>query len=97
TSAPCQDNITQSLGPQVLWNEGPRMTQPTPGLPNSPPNIGTAASGTTAALPVGSPHIQVIRAGDTVKPNPFTICIVANPALEAPWTSGQFMADPIAA
>jgi hypothetical protein len=38
---------------------------------------------------------NVIRAGDTSKANPFTICIVANPALEAPWQTGQFYADPI--
>jgi hypothetical protein len=41
--------------------------------------------------------IRVIRQGDTTKPNPFTICIVANPALEAPWHSGQFIIDPITA
>ena len=36
----------------------------------------------------------VVRAGAS-KPNPFTICIVANPVLEAPWNSGQFIIDPI--
>jgi hypothetical protein len=36
----------------------------------------------------------IVRAG-AVKPNPFTICIIANPALEAPWKSGQFVVDPI--
>ena len=35
------------------------------------------------------------REGDASKPNPFTICIVANPALEAPWQSGLFVPDPI--
>jgi hypothetical protein len=37
---------------------------------------------------------NVIRAG-AVKPNPFTICVIANPVLEAPWQSGQFVVDPI--
>jgi hypothetical protein len=36
----------------------------------------------------------VVRAG-AAKQNPFTICVVANPALEAPWKSGQFVVDPI--
>jgi hypothetical protein len=36
----------------------------------------------------------VVRAGPS-KPHPFTICVVANPALEAPWKSGQFIIDPI--
>ena len=36
----------------------------------------------------------VIRAG-AAKPNPFTICVVANPFLEAPWKSGQFLIDPL--
>jgi hypothetical protein len=35
-----------------------------------------------------------IRAG-AAKPNPFTIAIVANPVLEAPWQSGAVMVDPI--
>src|SRR5258708_3028711 len=39
---------------------------------------------------------KAIRAG-AAKPNPFTICIIANPALEAPWQSGIFIADPIIA
>lgn len=41
--------------------------------------------------------IRILRAGDITKSNPFTICIVANPALEAPWQTGQFAIDPIAA
>jgi len=36
----------------------------------------------------------VVRAG-AAKPNPFTICVMANPVLEAPWKSGQFVVDPI--
>lgn len=39
---------------------------------------------------------KVIRTG-AAKSNPFTICIIANPALEAPWQSGIFIADPIIA
>jgi hypothetical protein len=35
-----------------------------------------------------------IRAG-AAKQNPFTIAIVANPVLEAPWNSGAVMVDPI--
>ncbi len=42
-----------------------------------------------------NPEIKTIRAGDTSKINPFTIIIVSNPALEAPWKSGTFMVDPI--
>jgi hypothetical protein len=42
-----------------------------------------------------APIIRVIRPGDITKANPFTICIVANPVLEAPWRSGQFIVDPI--
>jgi hypothetical protein len=42
-----------------------------------------------------SPVVTVLNPGDTTKPNPFTICIVANPALEAPWQSRQFVVDPI--
>jgi hypothetical protein len=37
---------------------------------------------------------KVIRAG-ALKPNPFTICIVANPVVEAPWNSGSVMQDPL--
>jgi hypothetical protein len=44
-----------------------------------------------------TPVIRVIRPGDLTKPNPFSICVVANPALEAPWQSGQFIIDPIMA
>jgi hypothetical protein len=40
------------------------------------------------------PVEQVLRKG-AKKPNPFTIVIVANPALEAPWKSGTFVVDPI--
>lgn len=43
------------------------------------------------------PIIKTIRPGDTTKPDPFSICIIANPALEAPWNSGTFIADPIMA
>jgi len=41
------------------------------------------------------PTISILRPGDTSKADPFTICIVANPALEAPRQTGQFMPDPI--
>jgi hypothetical protein len=41
------------------------------------------------------PTIDIIRPGDKSKPDPFTICIIANPALEAPRDSGIFIADPI--
>lgn len=41
------------------------------------------------------PEIRVVRAGDTSKKDPFTICIIANPALESPWNSGYFIPDPI--
>jgi hypothetical protein len=37
---------------------------------------------------------QEMRKG-AAKANPFTVAIVANPALEAPWNSGAVMADPI--
>jgi hypothetical protein len=40
-------------------------------------------------------HREVLRPGDTAKPDPFTICFIANPALEAPFEAGQFIADPI--
>ncbi|GAA0750356.1 hypothetical protein LRH25_20270 [Ideonella azotifigens] len=42
------------------------------------------------------PAPTVIRAGTPGKSNPFTILVVANPALEAPWNSNTFVADPIA-
>jgi hypothetical protein len=35
-----------------------------------------------------------VRAG-AAKQNPFTICVIANPVLEASWQSGQFVVDPI--
>lgn len=41
--------------------------------------------------------IRLIRAGDTSKPDPFTICLIANPALEAPNLGGRFKTDPIMA
>jgi len=44
---------------------------------------------------MSTPVIKVIRPGDTSKPDPFTICIVANPALEAPRGAGQFITDPV--
>jgi hypothetical protein len=37
----------------------------------------------------------VVTLGDTTKPNPFTILILANVAMEAPWTSGLVTRDPI--
>ena len=37
----------------------------------------------------------VSRRAGASKRDPFTICIIANPALEAPWNSGIFIADPI--
>ena len=40
--------------------------------------------------------ITTIRAGET-KMNPLTIVLIANPWLEAPFNSGQFIADPIMA
>lgn len=43
-----------------------------------------------------NPVIEVVRAGEASKAHPFTICIVANPALEVPWKSGSFAPDPIA-
>ena len=42
-----------------------------------------------------SPIITTIRPGDTTKTDPFTVVIVSNPALEAPWKSGNFVIDPI--
>lgn len=35
------------------------------------------------------------RPGDATKAFPFTVCIIANPALEAPHQTGQFIRDPI--
>jgi hypothetical protein len=37
--------------------------------------------------------LQVLRPGDTTKPNPYTICFVANPVLESPWQSFSFISD----
>jgi len=39
--------------------------------------------------------IRVLQEGDTTKPDPFTITIVANPALETPIASGTLRRDPI--
>jgi hypothetical protein len=39
----------------------------------------------------------VLRLAGAAKTDPFTICLIANPALEAPWNSGTFVADPIMA
>lgn len=52
----------------------------------------TAPSAPATPIPI----IKEIRAGDTTKSNPFTICIVSNPALEAPWNTGTYVTDPIA-
>ena len=41
------------------------------------------------------PSPIVVRLGDSGKANPFTVLVVANPALEAPWNSGAFYVDPI--
>jgi hypothetical protein len=38
--------------------------------------------------------MKVIRPG-AAKPNPFTICIVANPVLEYPWNSASVIHDPL--
>jgi hypothetical protein len=40
--------------------------------------------------------VTVIRPGDNI-PNPYTIAIIANPALERPLGSGNFVVDPIMA
>ena len=45
----------------------------------------------------GQPVVKILRQGDTTKPYPFTIAIIANPALETPWNSGTFVVDPITA
>ena len=39
--------------------------------------------------------VTMLRPGDTSKPNPFTVCLVANPFLEAPYDSNQFVPDPV--
>jgi hypothetical protein len=44
-----------------------------------------------------SVDLRVLRAGDTAKPDPYTICFVANPVLEAPWQSFAVVADPMPA
>lgn len=41
------------------------------------------------------PIITVLQPGDTSKPHPYTIAIVANPALETSSGSGTFIPDPI--
>jgi hypothetical protein len=41
------------------------------------------------------PVIRIHREGNTSKPDPLTIVIVANPALEVPIGSGTFIVDPI--
>jgi len=41
------------------------------------------------------PVPNVIRPGDTTKADPFTILVVANPVLESPLNSGNFVVDPI--
>ena len=42
-----------------------------------------------------APIVTILRPGDTRKPYPFTIAILANPALETPWNSGKFVVDPV--
>jgi hypothetical protein len=37
----------------------------------------------------------ILRQAGAAKSDTFTICLIANPALEAPWNSGAFIADPI--
>src|SRR5947209_2773258 len=39
--------------------------------------------------------VNVLRSGDNSKPNPYTIAVIANPALETPWRSSIFVGDPI--
>lgn len=41
------------------------------------------------------PTVRILNPGETSKPDPFTICIVANPALERRLGSGTFVPDPI--
>jgi hypothetical protein len=45
-------------------------------------------------MPSNEPTIVVHREGDTSKPDPFTICFVANPVIEA-LLSGSFRKDPM--
>lgn len=40
---------------------------------------------------------KILRPGDTTKADPYTICFVANPALESPWRSFSFITDPMPA
>ncbi|MFN7917888.1 MAG: hypothetical protein U0Q55_21250 [Vicinamibacterales bacterium] len=40
-------------------------------------------------------ELKVLAPGDISKPTPYTIAIVSNPAIEAPWKSNQFVVDPI--
>ena len=42
-----------------------------------------------------APIITTLRSGDTAKQYPFTIAIIANPILEAPWRSDRFIEDAI--
>lgn len=39
--------------------------------------------------------IRTLRPGDTARPDPFTICIIANPALEEAYGMRRFVIDPI--
>lgn len=39
--------------------------------------------------------VTILRPGDINKANPFTVCLVGNPFLEAPRDSGQLMPDPV--
>jgi hypothetical protein len=46
----------------------------------------------------GNAGIKTLRPGDSgLKSDPFTIAIIANPALERPWNSGNFVVDPLMA
>lgn len=51
-----------------------------------------ASKGSRTRVP--KPSQRVWRTG-AKKPHPFTVLIVANPALEAPWRSGNFVVAPI--
>lgn len=39
--------------------------------------------------------VNILRPGDTSKKNPYTVAIIANPALETPWRGGVFIRDPM--
>src|SRR5437764_7876609 len=39
--------------------------------------------------------ITLLQPGDTTKPNPYTVAIIANPALETTTGSGVFVPDPV--